>query len=541
LNFHVIQEDEFMLTQRDTSDKRPQRITDVPGCIKYVLLAFLVLLLIAELSAGEFSRQTSWLSWLILAIKLLLIAGLIVLIFVQRDLKCEITDPSGCTEETPDPTAGTLTVTVKGTAAGIAFGGYTLEVTKGSISYPGIVAYPGGTSSGTAPVVSGILGVLDTTSLSDGAYTITLRVFPLGFGTTKTCTATFDLLKTIVYMNRAGGAQAVQLPANNPNPFDPLAELAVGGTPRAIGGSLTIKGSAYIYECLNRKIKKYEIRYAQVASPGTEPAQPAKGAAIPGTWPVANTINLLEYTVPDQYQFWTRVGPLATDLINTWTTFMIGASTYYKLTPGSWYSGAAGSGRFSFLLTAEDTSAVTFHDIQHLWLDNRVILGQIVKLQRWNAKNNAWEDIPPCTDLLLSFGTIRILGLAWDPVIDTAWWPATAPNDNFDHYDLVFWKQFSPTADAVVSGVTSRVPALPAMPPVLTPTVADAGQLATWNLTLLDALNLASPVNPANRLAREESCTYDLQLFVTDNTLVNDGSTTHYKYHTVPLKIINDL
>jgi hypothetical protein len=531
------------LDQRRLSDRPPRRARDVPGCIKYILLLFLILLLIAEIASGEitFGRETSWLVWVILAIKLLLIAGLVALIVVQRDLNCEITEPTGCTEEEPDPVAGTLTVKVWGTASGVAFGSYTLEVNKGSISYPGIVSYPGGGSSGTTPVTNGELGVINTTTLSDGAYTITLRVYPLGFGVSKVCSATFDLLKVINYMNRVGTAQAVQLATNNPNPFDPLAELAVGGEARSIGGTISFKGAAYIYECAGRKIKKYEIRYAGVPTPGSEPPQPANGVSIPGTWPAANTITSLEYTVPDQYQFWTRVGPIATDLINTWTTFMIGGSTYYKLSPGKWNSGSAGSGRFSFLLSAEDITAAIYHDIQHVWLDNRSILGQIVKLQRWSAQTNAWEDIPTCTDLLLSFGKIRFLGLAWDPILDEDWWPATAPNDNFDHYDLVFWKQFSPVTDPIVLDETSRVPALPALPPIPTPTAADAGQLAIWDLAQLDALNPGSPVNPSNRLDRDESCTYDVQLFVTDNTLVNDGATTHYKYHTVPLKIINDL
>jgi hypothetical protein len=246
---------------------------------------------------------------------------------------------------------------------------------------------------------------------------------------------------------------------------------------------------------------------------------------------------MLEYTSPDMYQPWTRVGPMATDLINTWNTFTIGSSTYYKLSPGTWNSYAAGSGRFSLLLTAEDTTAITFHDIQHIWLDNQTILGQIVKLQRWDSNTSAWVDIPACTDLLLSFGKIRVVGLAWDPLIDNAF-PVAAPNDNFDHYDLYFWKQFSPDVDYVVSGDGSRVPA---MPPLTTPTPASADELGQWDLTLLDALNMASTVHADNRLARKEECTYTLELFVTDNTLVNDGGTTHYQYFPVPVKVINDL
>ncbi|MGH7428085.1 MAG: hypothetical protein ACREJ4_06975, partial [Candidatus Methylomirabilaceae bacterium] len=466
--------------------RRP--VQDLPGCIKYILLFFLILLLLGEIAAGEFRRiaEAGWLTWVILLIKLILIGGLIALIKVQRDLKCDITAPTGCTEEEPDPVAGILFVRVIGTASGAVFGSYTLEIQKdGDPPIAGVVSYPGGGSSGSAPVIGGELGRINTTSLSDGAYTITLRVYPAGPGSPKVCTTTFNLLKVIVYMNRVAGVQAIVLP-DNANPFDPIAELrtdyAVAPPPhdfrtRSLGGSMTIKGAAYIYECAARKIKKYEIRYAHVSLPGTEPPQPNKGDPIPVTWPVAQRIVLFEYAIPDQYQPWTRVGPAPTDLINSWNTMTIGGTTYYKLNPGSWNSAVAASGRYSLLLTAEDTTVVTYHDIQHVWLDNKSIIGKIVKFQRLVA--GVWTDIPPCVDLLFSFGTIRIVGLAWDPVIDEAWWPPATPNDNYGYYRLDFWKQFGPPV-GLTSNISTRVPALPALPPVPTPTDADAGELAQW-------------------------------------------------------------
>jgi hypothetical protein len=39
---------------------------------------------------------------------------------------------------------------------------------------------------------------------------------------------------------------------------------------------------------------------------------------------------------------------------------------------------------------------------------------------------------------------------------------------------------------------------------------------------------------------RGESCTYILQLFVTDTTVVNEGTTDHV-YYPVPVRIVNDL
>jgi len=141
---------------------------------------------------------------------------------------------------------------------------------------------------------------------------------------------------------------------------------------------------------------------------------------------------------------------------------------------------------------------------------------------------------------LLSFGKLRIMGLAWDPLIDDAW-PVTAPNDNFGYYRLDFWKQFGPPFP-LLANTPTRVPALPAGPLFPVPTAADADELAQWDLSALDAGAIPSPyvAPPQPKIYRGEVCSYHLQLFVTDTTVVNE-STTHYKYYPVPLKIINDL
>ena len=123
-----------------------------------------------------------------------------------------------------------------------------------------------------------------------------------------------------------------------------------------------------------------------------------------------------------------RTGPQ--DLVNSWKTFTIGGSTYFKLKPGHWNSWPVASGRYSVLLTAEDTTGVTYHDIQHIWLDNHNVIADIVEFQWKNPDTNAWEKIPPCTPLSLNVhGQIRIVGLAWDPLIDEAWWTLPGPPD----------------------------------------------------------------------------------------------------------------
>src|ERR1700704_2759454 len=114
-----------------TTVGQPKRtIRDVPGCIKYIILLFLLLLLYAEYYAGEFRGfpNLSQLAWLIFFFKLLLIILLIILIWVQRQLFCEIKSPIGCAIKEYDPTLHKWIIRVTGTASGTAFGSYTLNV-----------------------------------------------------------------------------------------------------------------------------------------------------------------------------------------------------------------------------------------------------------------------------------------------------------------------------------------------------------------------------------------------------------------------------
>ncbi|WP_428634943.1 hypothetical protein [Sedimenticola sp.] len=538
------------------SDKRPtdsveKSTFDFAHFIKWIILVFLILLLIAQLSTGEAARLAKGdePSWLILLLKLLLIAGVIYLMKVQKDLKCQLTDPSGCTQEEPDPVNGILIVRVRGTAAGFGFGSYTLDLRKDGDPPLGVdVSYPGGGGSGSSPVVSGELGQIDTTTLSDGAYEVLLTVYPVGAGAPKTCSIGFNLLKTFVYISRVAEIPALSTTPTlgNANPYDPLAELRLESAPdypfRSVGGKMSMDGSAYVYECAGRMIEKYEIRYTQVSAPSGEPGQPAPDAPIPPAF--TNTVSPLplEYLGPDYYAPWTRVGPAPTNLINSWKSVTVGTNTYHKLKEGKWNSAAAGSGRFSLLLTVTDTASHLYHDIQHVWIDNHPIKGKIVKFQWKNPKTGKWEDIPKCEDLSMKkHGTIRIIGLAWDPVIDEAWWPATAPNDNFGHYNLAFWKQFG-AAQALTGDINSRVPALPAATPVAVPGDADAEVLAEWDLTSLDGGIAPSPYTPPADplLYQGESCSYTVRLFVTDTTVVNE-STTHHIWDYEAVKIVNDL
>lgn len=520
--------------QRFPEQRKRRRAWDLPHLVKYILLLLLLLLLLAEFAGGEFTKLSRF-TWLILVLKLILIFLLIWLIRLQKALVCKLTGPTGCTDEEVDATAGRLFVRVFGTAAGPAFGSYTVEIRKIGFPtpIPDVVTYPGGGASGAAPVIAGELAQITTTSLIDDAYEITLNVFPPSAGAPKSCSITFNLLKILVYMSRVGKIPAIsQVPIpNNPNPFDPAAELYKGPDLVSVGGNLSIEGAAYIYECEDRKIKDYEIRYAPVTVPGGEPPQPATDAAIPATWPVANRIVLLEYPTPGHYQPWTRVGPAPRDLINSFTSVTIDAVTFFKLQASRWSSGAAGSGRLSLILTAQDTTPGPhrYHDIQHIWLDNKSIFALITGI----------EGVAPCADVKLKDflgSTINILGLAWDPLIDDAF-PDTAPNDNFDKYRLTLVKQG--VGSRLITDPNSRVivPFRKTGPP---PTPAEQGTLATFDIVAALDGGLATS-DPAVNLPRGESCAYYFVLGVWDKTRLNDDTDTHHATHIWPICIVNNI
>lgn len=543
---------------RQPANRKPQgKVKDLPGCIKYILLLFLILLLLAEIYAGEFRRFPDWsgIIWAILLIKLLLIAILLWLIKVQKDLKCLITSPDNgdCVAEGTDPVAGTHIITIKGTAGGFGFGHYTLSI---SGPHPYSVTYPPG--GGSVPVTNGVLGTINTTALDHGSYTVTLSVFPLGSGSATACSKTFTLLKVAVYITRVGGVNAV------PNCFDETAELVSGMKVVSVGGSLHLDGAAYVFECTDRKIERYELRYARVSGPmGPEPMQPALDAAIPATWPAGNQLHTPLVYDATKYWPWTEVGEIPTNLINDWGTIHLGAPSpggtdYPILSPTSWNSYAAtgnpGGGRYSLLLIVQDTAAPTphlYYDLQRTWIDNWPVVCKVLKFQKPDTDPGAlpdtWKDLPACTDIMMSWKKLRIIGLAWDALIDKDWAPV-APNDNFDKYRLWYAKEFVPGSVDIVTSST-RVPNIVPILPGPLPTDADAGVLAEWDLTTLDAGippatvgKCDNPVGFEHKLYQKCECTYTVNMQVDDKTVEEGASSTHHpQIPPIPIKIINDL
>ena len=548
--------------QPSVSRNPDRKVQDLPGCIKYILLLFVILLLLAEIFSGEFRRfpDLSPVIWLVLLIKLLLIALLLWLIKVQRTLNCKITAPgTGCITEEIDPVKGILFIRVKGTASGTVFGHYTLTM---SGPYPYTVTYPAG--GGTVPVNNGELGIIDTTAVDHGDFTITLTVFPIGAGAPVSCSVTFTLLKVNVYITSAAYVPAL------PNAFDPDAELVDTMHKVAIGGGIHLEGAAYVFTCADRKLERYEIRYARVTAPGPGPSQPAFDVPTPADWPpVTSQLNPPLVYDATKYYSWTEVGPAPMNLINYWTTQHFGAPSpggtdYPCLGHTSWNSYAITDpdpehrgGRYSLLLIVTDTLGHLYYDMQRIWLDNWPIQCKILKLQKPGLTPGTWIDLPPCTDILMSWKKLRIVGIAWDALIDKDWGtPGPPPNDNFKQYHLWYAKEFvAGTVDILIS--TNRVPSPLTFPgPTFMPTDASADELAVWDLTTLDAgpLPIADPGPPpkphtcesapsaGHKLYRGCACTYTVTMNADDKTIEESNSGYHHSQTPpVPIKIINDL
>jgi hypothetical protein len=209
-----------------------------------------------------------------------------------------------------------------------------------------------------------------------------------------------------------------------------------------------------------------------------------------------------------------------------------------------------GGGKYSLLLITEDTAAHRYFDLQKIWIDNWPVVAKFVKFQIPGSTSGTWDDIPFCTDLLMSWEKLRIIGLAWDALIDPAFPATTDPNDNFDHYSLTYSKQFIPGSEPIpVGSPTVRVPNILAPVPGPLPTDADADVLVEWDLTSLDAGAPPTPgdcgIPPGNphSLYRGCECTYLLRLAVRDTTITQSTSehNLHNPIRLESVKVINDL
>ena len=551
-----------------TAGTAKQRAQDIPGCIKYILLLFLLILLAGEIYGGEFKEfpRLYWLNWLILLIKILLIIGLIILIWVQRQLVCQITAPKDCAKEDIDPATGNPRLTVEGTASGTVFGHYTLALQghpECAVTYP-----PGG---GSTQVTNGVLGWIDTSPVSPGNYTVVLQVFPSGAGSPSTCTSDISILRAPVWIDKVGRVKTYDIGAYPADPSERLRIIEAGGagTPEtAIGGAVSVEGGAYLEGC-GKRMFEYSLEYHDApygpAAPGTTPPEPD---AV-GGW--TNILSLQYGDVPQHPYTWScgfliGIPNYITHgiLTNRWA---VGNCTlpphplYYTDSGNDWNTSSL-NGRYTLRVHEKHRPlgmpgpVEELFDAATVWIDNRNIVARIRKLM---IHGGASLDV--CAELSLSqFLPSRqadIIGHAWDPLIlDPPAAPATLePNDNFGGYNLQFKKDGGGLVDIPIS-VPPLPPGPPPPPPVLVnprpvpnvrtvaePADLDTDVLTTWDIVkALDAgpLPAGNPPPPYPKIFRGQRCAYLIHLGVWDRTHVSDDGA-HSNEDYFPFCIVNDL
>jgi hypothetical protein len=505
-----------------------------------------------------------------------------------RPLRCEITKPTGCTEEEPNPAVGGLTVTVAGTASGAFFDHYTLELRKVEgqdcqddadwQTGPAVVAYPGGGAVGAAPVNNGVLGWIKTTVLPPGSYEIRLCVYPTQ-GAARCCFCIqFNLFKKMVWIERVANAPVLTPPG--PFAFDaPIANASPGGIVVPVGCCVTVRGTAYVGDCNNRKIKCVDLRYGLgfLPGPGMVGFNPADyfGSLLAPYGPIC-------YTAPDEALKrapWNEIisRALTTHFVPTTIELFGSTITVYKLQDFCFDSANqlppcpdaahhCRSGKYTLLLDVTDTLGNHYYDTQHVWFDNKPI----------HAEFSGLEGLKRCEDMSLGKflppgapcgipWPLNVLGIAYDEYIDNA--DLAYPSDNFDYYSLWITRQGGPTYAVPITLAlppifgpdplkgTTRVgdpgtrceEFIPGCPPPALPGKF-AGLLTKLDLRIFDAVCAAALVPPGAppagfALERGTCCGYSFQLYAQDKTWNDAGPGWCHRIWTPPwaVCICNDV
>ncbi len=410
-----------------------------------------------------------------------------------RPLRCELTRPTGCAEEQPNLpglTPPAVGLEIDGTASGAFFDHYTLEwrLAQGQPCEDNTtcppdgsaepttgwsclgISYPGGGTIGTTQVVSGTLGVLDTTFLPTGSYEIRVCVYPTAGARTCCCTPPFVLFKKLVFISRIAENPGafVQTP---PGPFDGGAQIvssnpAPPGVMVPVGGPISVWGAAFVGDCQNRRIKCIDLRAAIGFQVGPE------NLGFAATLPLY-TIPLLSAPVcyddvPPLDEIKKRLWRLDSGL-NELTVFWKHLTTLpgqpWFLKPDPFRSdlglplgiSAAGcpdphhrcrSGQYTILLEVTDTLNNRYYDTQQVLFDNKTMAANV------HVLFHGLEGLPSCQDLHLNPNSpfippgapcnvqwpVNLLGIAYDELIDEMDINAY-PNNNFDFYSLYITKQ----------------------------------------------------------------------------------------------------
>ena len=554
-----------------TNEKPKRKVQDVPGCIKYILLLFLLILLAGEIYAGEFRGFPNlfFIYWFILLIKIILIIGLLFLIWIQRRLNCGLTAPTGCTSVEYDAASDIWFIRVKGTASGTVFGHYTLAVERPpGTPFAATIIYPGGGASGTAPVVNGELGRIDVTYVEPAPMRVILTVYPAGAGSTCVHQNDFDWANRDFYIEKIA---AVPARIMGPHPSDPSEVLKlIKATPNpadpdaSVAESISVEGGADYTGC-GRQMVEYVLQYRRV-DVGNDPWQqdapnlvdwtninpplPYGDAAHPRTfmWLFGTWYNAIRHGRI------TRVWSIGNFLMS----IMPWVEAPRPYTAEQAWDTSSLNGRFTVRLVLKhqpvigppDPTPPELYDAATVWIDNRQIEGFIHHLGiSGGGSLNVCDELslaqfltpnPNSSPGPYTKHDATINGRAWDPIILNSYPHTDHPNDNFNQYGLNFQKDGSGGPWPITTSGT-RVPAVLQEAP-LAPAPADMGVLANWDIVAaLDAGPNTGGAAPDPKIFRGERCAYLIHLVVTDTTPRGDGGPVHTKEHYFPFCIMTDI
>lgn len=476
-----------------------------------------------------------------------------------RPLVCELTDPTGCTDEITSPLLPGFLVPVQGTAGGAGFSHYLLEWSTNDITYHNDSFFyppipPATAVQGNIPVFGGLLAYFDTTVQNPGLHYIRLTVFSVT-GATCVQKISFELSKTDVRILGVSGYFNLDTGWADPNArfvenVPALCDRPASTEEVSFAGCVSVSGGAFVGGCEGKSVKRYTLDF----KPGFETSCATGGWTK--FWEVI-------YATPSQNRFinWRLDSSVLTSVfvddcyiptaIPPFCTPFRKIDPLSLLSPSCWntITGACQrSGLFTIRLTVEATDGTTYCDTQRFWLDNKPICGRI----RIDA-------VPKCADLFVSkFANppdcftpwnLPVSGIAYDPYIDTAM-PLTRPNDNFDYYTVAITKQGGPTLNipipAMGSGLcyygTSRVGYCQLCPGDPPPVGDGFGTLTTFDLRSVDPLcsgSLPYAVPPGFTIPRGDCCVYTFSVYVRDRTIFSGGP--HDATDIWPVKICNDL
>jgi hypothetical protein len=510
-----------------------------------------------------------------------------------RPLTCELTEPTGCVIEESFPSVGIFRgVEIEGTATGFDCDHYILQWRQDGIGpwqTSGIV-YPGGATQGSCGVVGGLLGYLSTFPLvSPGLVEIQLCVYSSDTSVTPCCTTIFfQLQRNLVWITGIEGIDA----ATPPGVFDPTAQLVdASGNIRSFGTALRVFGSAVVGGCSGTTIKRYTLSYQQGFTTTTAGAWTQFWQVNYNTpYQIDSNLNyVFEGVLTNQWaeMDWTYFDPfpsphLVCSVIDDyledeyWSTQVPvgGYPVAFPVPPppppgicgeaptSTWASTPLAlpncqSGRYTLLLTVEDTGGTITQNLRQVWFDNKNIYGHITNI----------GTIAPCATVDLSVFApssgdcsapwpAPLNGLAFDELIEEG--NTTPPSDNYGGYSLSImkaggsWHQIpipgpgSPPWPGPYVG-TSRVgdpgvrcpTAVPPPGPIPPPT---DGILALIDMRRLDAVCNTNPADADLVLQRGQCCGFIIELSVWDTSICPSlGDDRHEIDYPFPFCICNDL